>query len=57
MSRHTFVITDATKVLGREIAFAFARAGQQVICFYATDKIAAETLRAELESLEVIRTS
>jgi 3-oxoacyl-[acyl-carrier protein] reductase len=51
MSRHTVVITGATKGLGRAATLAFARAGHRVLGLYATDEAAAETLRTELQSL------
>ena len=51
MSRHTVIITGATRGLGRETALAFARAGQQVIGLYAHDEAAAASLRAALRPL------
>ncbi|MBI3882120.1 MAG: SDR family oxidoreductase [Verrucomicrobia bacterium] len=59
MSRHTVIITGATKGLGRETALAFARAGHRVLGLYANDDAAAEKLRVDLRPLsddsEVIR--
>lgn len=48
MTRHTVIITGATKGLGRATALVFARAGHHVIGVYASDDTAAESLREEL---------
>lgn len=50
MSRHTVIVTGATKGLGRATALAFAQAGDRVIGLYSADEAAAGKLQSELQS-------
>lgn len=48
--RRTVVITGATKGLGRELSFAFAADGYEVIGLYRSDVAAADQIKAEFAS-------
>jgi 3-oxoacyl-[acyl-carrier protein] reductase len=48
MSRHTVIITGATKGLGRELALVFAASGSRVLGLFSSDTVAAAKLEIEL---------